>query len=658
MRNGPTLPGFLPPDPRVEEPYRVTPQMAVRVAIIGVVAIALFATLFFRLWALQVISGASYLEDARNNQVRTFRVPANRGPIVDRDGDVLVSNRPGTRVQLWPAALADLPQPQRSAMIEELGELLSLPPQEIRQTLKKHRGDPLTPVTIKDGVRNEKIVYLLEHQSRFPGVQVSQIELRRYEFGSLAAQTLGYVAEISQEQLEARREQGYALGDRIGQAGIEAAYDRYLRGVAGVGEVRVDAMGRVTSNREYNQLPEAGFSVRLTLDADVQAAAEEALEYGIRLARENDHWAADGGAVVAMDPNTGELLALASRPTFDPSVYVGRVSPKALERLADPSANSPTLNRAIAGLYPPASTFKVVTALAAMQEGLLDPSELIQCSPQIEVGADQQVFRNWDPYRNEPMHLTTALAASCDTYFYEVALRAYERPDSPIQKWASRMGFGEATGVDIGPEGEGLVPTPAWRRRHFEHPWDKEWRPGDSVQLSIGQGDMLVTPLQLTRFFALVANGGELVEPRIVKQIEQPATEGDTAVVVRPFTAPQPQEIGLDPASVRIVQEGLFEATHASYGTATSVFGSFPVRIAGKTGTAEKFVQLPGFTGLMDQAWFCGYGPHDQPEIVVCALIENGGHGGETAAPTALKVFERYFNVEPGSYEARAVQSD
>jgi penicillin-binding protein 2 len=405
-------------------------------------------------------------------------------------------------------------------------------------------------------------------------------------------------------------------------------------------------------------MPEAGYAVKLTLDADLQAAAEDALDYGIRLAQENGDWAADGGAIVAMDPNTGELLAVASSPTFDPSIYVGRVRPRALERLAEPSANSPTLNRAIAGLYPPASAFKPVTALAAIHEGFLSPVEMIQCSPQIEVGEDQQVFRNWDPYRNEPMELTTALAASCDTYFYDVALRAYERPDTPFQKWATRMGFGASTGVDIGPEAEGLVPTPAWRRRHFEHPWDKEWRPGDSVQLSIGQGDMLVTPLQMARFFALIANGGKLVEPRIVKQIEQPATEGDTPVVVRPFTAPKPQEIGLDPNAVRIVQEGLYDATHASYGTATSVFGEFPIDIAGKTGTAEKFVTLPGFEGLMDQSWFCGYGPDGGAELVVCALVENGGHGGEAAAPTALKVFESYFNVQPGSYQAQAVQSD
>ena len=220
------------------------------------------------------------------------------------------------------------------------------------------------------------------------------------------------------------------------------------------------------------------------------------------------------------------------------------------------------------------------------------------------------------------------------------------------------MGFGRPTGIDIGPEGTGLIPTPAWRRRHFETEIDKLWKSGDSVQLGIGQGDVLVTPLQMTRFYALIANGGKLVRPHVVKQVEQPRTEGDDAVVVRPFKPPAPKDIGLDPTALKVLQEGLYDATHASYGTATSVFGTFPVGIAGKTGTAEKYVELPGYQGLRDQSWWCGYGPYDRPELVVCALIENGGHGGEAAAPTALKVFESYFDVKPGSYTTGAVETD
>jgi penicillin-binding protein 2 len=265
---------------------------------------------------------------------------------------------------------------------------------------------------------------------------------------------------------------------------------------------------------------------------------------------------------------------------------------------------------------------------------------------------------NWDPYKDEPMQLTTALANSCDTYFYNVALRFYERPDSPLQRWSRQMGFGQPTGIDLGPEEEGLVPTPSWRRKTFESEIDKIWTSGDSVQLSIGQGDLLVTPLQMTRAYAMIANGGKLVEPHLVKAVEEPTNEGEAAIVIRPYTPKPAREIGIDEYALRTVQEGLYDATHATYGTSQSVFGAFPVAIAGKTGTAEKFVRLPGYAGLQDQSWWCGYGPYERPEIAVCALIENGGHGGEAAAPVALKVFEKYFDVDPGSYSATIQESD
>ena len=652
-----SLPGFLPPDPRVEEPYRVTPQMAIRIAILGIVAIALFAALFFRLWALQVISGERYLEEARNNQVRTFRAPAQRGAIMDRNGRVLVTNTAGTLVQLWPAAVLELPDARRRQMLRRLGDLLNLPPREMAAALRKGRADPLTPVTVKEGVKDEKVAYLLEHQAKFPGVQVTPTQLRRYVQGAIGAQVLGHVAEISPEQLKEREKKGYAAGDRIGQTGIEAAFDRWLRGVPGVGEVRVDALGRVTSERTYTQFAEPGFSVRLTLDAELQRASEDALRYGIRLAHKNGEWAANGGAIVAMDPSNGEVLALASNPSFDPKVYVGRVAPEKLKRLADPDANHPSLNRAIAGLYPPGSTFKPVTALAAMQEGFLEPTELLQCEPSMTIGEDKQVFRNWNPYINEPMELTKAIANSCDTYFYKVSLEAYERPDAPIQKWARKFGFGSATGVGIGPEGDGLIPTPAWRRRTFKG-IDRIWTNGDSVQLGIGQGDVLTTPIQMARFYALLANGGKLVQPTIVKQIEQSSTEGNAPIPIRPYVPPEPRDLELDPAAISFIQDGLYDATHASYGTATSVFADFPRPIAGKTGTAEKYVELPGFKGLRDQSWWCGYGPYGTPELVVCAVIENGGHGGEAAAPAALKVFEKFFGVNPDSYTSDAVETD
>jgi penicillin-binding protein 2 len=657
LREGPGVPSFLPPDPRVEEPYRFTPQLALRLAIFGVLAIVVFAIVFFRLWALQVISGERYLEDARNNQIRTFRPDAPRGSILDRDGDVLVSNMPGTLVEIWPAALENTPAAERNAMLKRLSRLLDVPVKRVRVRVEERlRSDPLTPVAISTDVGELRAAYLMEHQSEFPGVQITETYLRRYEQGTIAAQMLGYVSEISAEQLAAREQDGYAAGDRIGQTGLEATYDSYLRGQAGLGQVFVDALGRVTSEREFSRLPEAGDNIRLTLDDDLQRAAEDALEYGIRLAHDQNEWAANGGALVALDVRSGEILALASNPTFDPSVYVGTVHERDLKRLADPSRNHPTLNRAIAGIYPPGSTFKPITALAALESGLLRPDELIQCTGKEVI--DGQTFRNWDPYKNEPMQLTTAIANSCDTYFYDVALRFYERPDSPLQRWSREMGFGQRSGIDLGPEEEGLVPTPRWRRRTFESEIDKIWTSGDSVQLSIGQGDLLVTPLQMTRAYAMIANGGKLVEPHIVKAVEEPTNEGEAPVVIRPYTPKPARDIGINEYSLQIVQQGLYEATHESYGTSQHVFGSFPIAIAGKTGTAEKFVQLPGYQGLRDQSWWCGYGPYERPEIAVCALIENGGHGGEAAAPVALEVFAEYFDVKPGTYSATIQESD
>ncbi len=641
----------------MEEPYRFGSQMALRVGILGVVALVVFCALFFRLWALQVISGERYLENANNNQIRSFGVIAPRGSIVDRDGDVLVSNKPGTLVQIWPAALENVPIVQRDQMVRRLSRLLGLRVRNVRSKVEQRlESDPLTPVTIDTGVGESRTAYLMEHQSEFPGVQITETYLRNYEQGTLAAQILGHVGEISAEQLEQKADQGYAAGDRIGQTGIEAVYDSYLRGVRGEGRVFVDALGRITSEREFSQLPEAGDNIRLTLDADLQRATEDALAYGIRLAHDQGEWAADGGAAVAMDVDTGEILALASNPTFDPSIYVGRVEEKDLKRLADKSANYPTLNRAIAGGYPPGSSFKPFVALAALQEGLLRPDEVIQCTGEEVI--DGQTFRNWDPYKNEPMTVSTALANSCDTFFYKVGMRFYERKDSPLQRWSRTMGFGSGTGIDLGPEAEGLVPTPNWRRKTFKTEIDKIWTSGDSVQLAIGQGDLLVSPLQMARGYAMIANGGKLVEPHLVKSVEEPRNEGEPPVVLRPYMPKPARDLDLDPYSLSVVQQSLYDATHASYGTSQSVFGGFPVGIAGKTGTAEKFVQLPGFTGLRDQSWWCGYGPYEAPEIAVCALIENGGHGGTAAAPVALQIFEKYFNVKPGTYSAVIQQSD
>ena len=639
----------------MEEPYRLTPQTALRVAILGFLALSVFAVLFLRLWALQVLSGDKYLTQANNNRVRTLPSPAPRGFILDRKGRVLVKNAQGTSVELWPA---DLPK-NNAAQLDELRRLATVTGvkvKEIRRRMKEFAGDPLTPVVIRRGIHDDQISYFEEHKLDFPGVRLNPSYLRSYPYQSLGAHLLGYVGEITQTQLKAKRHFGYKLGDVIGQAGVESTYDRYLRGKDGSAQITVDSRGRQTSPIVPKVTPRAGYTIRLTIDIGIQRAAERALRYGIRLAHNDGQWAADGGAIVALDPHDGSVLAMASYPTYKPSIYVSR-DPTKLAPLANADVaarkNYPGLNRALDVGYPPGSTWKPVTALAAMQEHIISASTSLLCSPSIKFAG--QTFDNWDPNVNSYISLPTALAESCDTFFYQLGYDFYALPPSsghPLQQWASRFGFGQQTGVDIGPETPGLVPNPEWRCVHFGGPpcsgyVDRIWKPGYSVQLAIGQGDLTVTPLQMARFYALIANGGQLVTPHLIQDVEQPTNNpSHPTILPAGLQSTRPTPSGVDPSALRAVQEGLWEGTHSSIGTSSGVFGAFPVSIAGKTGTAEKLITLPGYPNplKLNQSWWCGYGPTDKPEIVVCAVIENGGHGGTAAAPAALSVFESYFH--------------
>jgi len=643
---------FLPPDPRVREPYRLTPPLALRVGIFGALALIVFGVLFLRLWSLQVLSGDEYLNAAQNNQLRLVRIEAPRGPILDRHGRVVVSNVAGTAVRLW---VGDMPKQGRHELVERLAAVLDVSPRALSREVDERRGDPLTPVIVKTSVGEAQVDYLLEHQAEFPGVEIAQVYLRDYRYGALAAQILGYTGEISPEELKAMRRDGYRAGDRIGKAGIEASYDTYLRGADGRYQIRVDSLGRPQSLRELRKEVRAGYALRLTLDVKLQRAAELALRYGIDLAHQDDHWAANGGAIVALDPRDGAVLALASSPTYKPSVYVGRTDPRKLAPLLEEEAarraNYPGLNRATAGLYPPGSTWKPVTALAGMQEHVFSAYDSLQCTPSAEYGLDRQRFRNWNPFVNRPMTLPEALAESCDTYFYEIGNRFYERGSEGrvrMQQWARRFGFGQPTGLDIGGEADGLLPTPEWRKKTFESDWDRAWNPGDSIQLSIGQKDLLVTPLQMASFYAMLANGGSVVTPHLVSSVEQPRAKASPRVVLRRFAPPLPKPSGVDPAALAAVRDGLFRATHGAGGTSSGVFGSYVIPISGKTGTAEKVVPLPGYPAghLEDQSWWCGWGPSDNAKLVVCALIENGGHGSTAAAPAALRVFESFFKTK------------
>jgi penicillin-binding protein 2 len=640
------------PPPRAEgaEIYRPAPRLSPRVAILGVALLAVFAALFLRLWALQVLSGQTYVNQAAANSFRVLRQPAPRGLLVDRNGTPLVTNAPATSIELWPS---DLPSvyTDRYTELKRLAKVAQVPLWQIARGIRTRRAgnDLVTPVTVRENASRLEVSYLLEHAGSFPGVTTGRSYIRHYPYQSLAAQVLGYVGAITHEQLR-RLGRSYDLNDEIGQSGAESAFDTYLRGVDGASKLHVDNFGRPIGTGRLATLPKPGNTVRLTLSLKLQQAAESALSYGIHLAQSNGEWAARGGAIVALDPQDGSILAMASSPTYKPAVYAGHVTShelaaQGLTMKTAPAKNYPALNRATDATYPPGSTFKPVTALAAMEEHLVSPYSYLPCTGTYTSPNDRahHVFHNWDPNVNQPMDLPTALAYSCDTYFYQLGDLFYSLPPDrkqPLQKWADLLGFGRPTGTDVGPDVSGLVPTIPWKLRHFKTAIDKLWKPGDSIQLAIGQGDLLVTPLQMARFYALIANGGKLVTPHLLDDVET-----STGAVVPTPAQPEPQRVDVDSAALQVVRQGLLEGTHATFGTSYPVFGQFPVSIAGKTGTAEKVVKLPGYVGVKSQSWWCGYGPTDDAKLVVCAVIENGGHGGSAAAPAAAQVFASYFHV-------------
>jgi penicillin-binding protein 2 len=657
------------------EPYRLTPKLARRVALLSGLIVIGFAALLGRLWALQVLAGTQYAARAQANQLRTVRVPAPRGLIVDRNQNVLVTNKPVTSVELWPSGLPKV-YARRVAELRELAHVTRVNVRQVTRLIVERRraGDMLDPVVVRPEAPTPMLTYLQERAGQFPGLTLTRSYIRRYPHGEFAPQLLGYVGQVSQPELQTLGRAGYAPGDEIGQTGIEATYNKYLFGVPGAARVRVDSLGRPRSARTLTTQPQSGQTVRLTIDTGLQLAAQDALKYGIQLARNDGQWAADGGAIVAMSPQDGSILALASSPTYDPSVYTGRRTQRELatQGLTPRTAlarNYPSLDRALDATYPPGSTFKPLTAIAALQEHLIKPYAFYPCTGKYVAPEDRShhVWHNWDPFVDQGMDLPTALAQSCDTYFYRAGNTFYGLPPDrgqPLQKWARAFGFGRASSMDAGPDVGGLVPTIGWKHRMFTRRsdpsnWqiDRLWKPGDSIQLAIGQGDLLVTPLQMARFYAAIANGGKLVTPHVLMDVENP---NGTIVPTAAPAAPRPVP-GLDPAYLKVVQQGLFQATHDAFGTSYGVFGNFPVQIAGKTGTAQKIVQLPGYTGEQDQSWWCGYGPANEPKVpptlVVCALIENGGHGGTAAAPAAERVFSKFFQV-PSTQTGFPIHSD
>jgi len=599
----------------------ITPQLALRVAVIGGIALVAFGMIFFRLWYLQVLSGERYVAEANDNRVREIKVAAPRGEIVDREGRVLVDNRTGLAVKVSPDELpAD--QGAKTRLYGRLaGVLPGLGRTEIRTRVREQlRTLPFSPATVKQDVRLPVVQHILENQKRFPGVEVERVFLRSYPRKSVGAHLFGTVGEVTEDQLDEDRNRGVSGGDRVGQSGIEYSYDRYLRGKNGMTRVQVDALGSL-KGRFSPKEPEQGRQLRLSVDYDVQRAAQRAMG-GAK------------GAFVAMDVRNGQVRALGSSPSFDPNIFAKIIKPSDFKRLSSKASGEPLSNRAIQGLYPTGSTFKLVTAVAGLEGGLITPGEVVYDGGSLKVGG--VTFRNAGNAVNGPVALRRALSVSSDVFFYRLGLEANGAGDGRlIQDWAARLGLGRETGIDLPAEAEGLIPSPEWRNRLFKKKLtDRPWSAGDNINLSVGQGDVQANPLQMAVAYAAVANGGWVVRPHLGQRIEE--ADGRAIQELEPGRR---RRVKIDPAFRQAIMEGLRSAASDPGGTSADVFKGFPIPVAGKTGTAEKGA------GRADQSWYLALAPYPNPRYVVAMTFEQGGFGAKTAAPAARKVLAALFDV-------------
>jgi len=592
--------------------------LALRIAVIGGLALALFAVLFFRLWDLQVLSGKKYVAEANNNRTREFRVPAPRGDILDRNGKTIVDNRTSLALQVNPQKLPPLPA-RRQAELARLGALAHMSLRQVRATmheqLKLAAG---APVTLRRDVGYDLVYYLQENQDRFPGVQAQRVFVRHYPGGTLAAHVLGSVGEVSGEQLKEARYRKLQPGDEVGKGGVEDTYDRFLRGQPGLTRIQVNALGQPTPGGQLvSKPPVPGDSLELSIDSSVQAAGEGAL-------------AARGlpGAFVTMNVNNGQILGLGSFPTFDPSVFTKPMTQAQVDDLyRNPTA--PLADRATQGLYPTGSTFKPITAMAALNTGVITPQTTIVDGGSITIGGE--TFQNAGGASYGTLSLVPALQVSSDVFFYTLGLEMWNT--GALQHWAHMLGIGRPTGIDLPEQTEGLLPSRQWRNRLYRHgETERPWSAGDNVQLATGQGDLQTNPLQMAIAYATVANGGTVVTPNVGMQVDDAAGR-----VQKEFEPPPRRHVHVDPIYQAAILEGLHEAAQAPGGTSYAVFGGFPVPVAGKTGTAQR-------PPNPDQSWYIVLAPYPNPRIVTAVTIEQGGFGVESAAPAALQILEAYFN--------------
>jgi len=640
---------------------------------IAALVVALFLGLFSRLWFLQVLAGERYVELADSNRVRTVITEAPRGRILSADGVELARNRVALTLSVDRQVLfspdGSLRDSDAERVISRLAELLELEPSTVLQRLSSQRRSPFRPVPIAIDITPEMLFFVRERQEMFPGVVAEYLPIREYPNGAIAAHLIGTVGEVTATELTDLLFSEYRGGDILGRGGLESSYETELRGVQGRQLLVANARGTVLGVQSQRDAVE-GNTLVTTIDFALQEAVEQALIDGIEASRRIRR--TDGrllpsvaGSAVVLDTRTGAVLAMASYPTFEPSEFVGGVSQDYWSFVNDTANYRPLVNRAIAGSYPPGSVFKTVSGAAFMQAGLITPQQTRRCDAAFSVGGT--TFRNWNRGVNEgPMTIVEALLRSCDTYFYDLAFENWRNEQrlgdgrEYLVEVANRFGFGVDVGIDLPGAATGRVPGRQWRQSFWENSRDAYcsqaadaqpgslrqellddlcryggvWRGGDAINSAIGQGDVLATPLQVAVSYQALANAGVVMQPRLGERILAP--DGS---VVREIAPESLGTLGLSDAELAAIIRGLEQTVNSRRGTAFNVFASSPVfalGVAGKTGTAE-------VRPLVPYAWFAGYAPMKNPEMIVVVNIEQGGGGSQTAAPIARTIMEHYF---------------
>jgi penicillin-binding protein 2 len=650
----------------------MTPQLALRVAVIGSFALAMFAIIFFRLWFLQVLSGDQYLAQARGNRTRQIAIPAARGEILDRSGTVLVSSTKALVVQISPP---DLPKNPRAEAVEftRLAHVLGLSTKRHRckypvghSVVIRRLADipcqvqqqlallPYADVNLKE-VNKYVQYYLAERQAQFPGVQVTSISVPGYPQHTLASQLLGTVGRITPQEIKLKAYRGISPNSIIGQSGLESWYDRYMRGTQGSENVQVDALGRATGvNSKTNPIP--GHNLALSIDAKLQRVGQQALATSIA-----SNPGATAGAFVAMNPVNGQVYALGSMPSFDPTVFTKALSESTYKSLTNPHGGDPLLDRAIQSAGPTGSTFKPITATAALQSGAWSTGDTYDDTGQFCFPRTTLCLHNAGHAVDGSLDLVRAIRISSDDFFYNLGFRTNSPKPAggPVDRWARNYGIGHTTGIDLPAEVPGTLPSPRWRAHQdkleleCEHKTHKPscgiadgrpWSVGDNVNLAVGQGDVQVTPLQLAVAYAALANGGTVVRPHIGLDVQNP----DGTILQKINPAPT-RHININPFYLETIRQGLREAASQPGGTSADVFANFPEQVYGKTGTAQ-------YNGQPDYGWYACFvppGATNKP-IVVIVHVERGGFGDVAAAPVARQILSQWFFGKPGPYKAGA----